>query len=445
MERVLTDFIRALRAAGAPVSSAEAIDTARALSLIGFEDRQRMKDSLGAVLAKSEEEKLVHDRMFEVFFTRSRTTPAKTDRSESNGSKRPGDDKNSFLRLAQSKDRDELAFAIERAAAALGVDGIRFSTQASFFVRRILEHLGVEALDQMIGERLIDERVSSQAEARRLIAAREDLQKQARAFVDQRFEVFGRSATDSFMNEIVASREITQLGLRDMERMKALVSRMARKLAVRHSRRRKVHHRGRLDMRRTMRANAGHDGVPFDLIWKLKHKDRPKIIAICDVSGSVSRYSRFLLLFLYALKEEVSDLGAFAFSARLKDIRNEFETMSFEGAMEKVVKEVGSGGTDYGQAFLDFRDHHWELIDRRTTILVLGDARSNRADPRLDVFQEAANRAKRIVWLNPEPESRWGSGDSCALEYLPFCTQMSHCSNAIDLERALDEVLMAYD
>jgi uncharacterized protein len=446
VERALTDFIRALRAAGADVSPAEAIDAARTLSLIGFDDRQRMKDSLAVVLAKSEDEKRIHDRMFEVFFSR-RATPASSSLDASKGkaldtTEAPGE---SFLDLALSQDNDRLDLAIEHAAAAVGVDNIRFVTQTSYLVRRMLEEMGVDQMDSLISAKLGGSSRGAKKQASELIAARDLVQKKARAFVDQRFELFGKSATEEFMNEIVVNREITQLGLRDMERMRALVARMAKRLAARHSRRKKVRNRGQLDMRHTMRANAGHDGVPFDLVWKLKRKDRPKIIAICDVSGSVSSYARFLLLFLYALKGEVADLGAFAFSARLKDIRPELETMSFEGAMEKVVKEVGSGGTDYGQALADFREHHWDLIDRRTTILMLGDGRSNRADPRLDLFQEAADRAKRIVWLNPEQQNRWGSGDSCALEYLPFCTSMTYCSNAVDLERALDDVLMAYD
>jgi uncharacterized protein len=458
MERTLTDFIRALRAAGAPVSSAEAIDAANTLALIGFDDRQRMKDAFGLVLAKSEEEKVIHDQMFETFFRR------KSSQSAENSSDKAQDSKNgaskdesaaerssreadgaSFKDLAMSGDADRIAAALERAGAASGVDDIRFSTQQSFFVRQMLDQLGVEAFDQALSEKMRDPKRKTQAEAKTLAEARAAMQKQAREYVEQRFELFGRSATDNFMNDVVANREIAQLGLRDMERMKAMVARMAKRLAVRHSRRRKVRNRGQLDMRRTMRANAGHDSVPFELVWKVRRKDRPKIVAVCDVSGSVSRYVRFLLLFLYALKDEVADLSAFAFSARLKDVGRELESMSFEAAMDRIVHEMGSGGTDYGQALQDLQDHHWDSIDRRTTILILGDGRSNQADPRLDIFQEAAARAKRVVWLCPEAPGRWGTGDSCVLEYKPFCTSLSYCATALDLERALDEVLNAYD
>ena len=85
------------------------------------------------------------------------------------------------------------------------------------------------------------------------------------------------------------------------------------------------------------------------------------------------------------------------------------------------------------------------MIDRRTTVLILGDGRSNYSNPRLDVFKQIADQAKRLVWLCPEPAPNWGSGDSCLLEYRPFCTLLTQCSTVIDLERALDEILMAYD
>ena len=102
------------------------------------------------------------------------------------------------------------------------------------------------------------------------------------------------------------------------------------------------------------------------------------------------------------------------------------------------------GSTDYGQAWADLHQLHLATIDRRTTLLVLGDGRSNGTDPRLDLFAELADRARRVVWLCPEPPGRWGSGDSAILRYRPLCTTLTHCATVADLERALDEALAAY-
>ncbi len=451
MERVLTNYIRALRLAGAAVSPAEAIDAARTLTVVGYGERATLKESLSLVLAKTVEEKAIHEALFELYFARASGSPLRTpDAEPRRGGVQDGEGgeaagAEAMLDLASGADPDRLAAAMEHAAAAAGVDDIRFASQGAYFARKMLEALGVEALEARLMDRLETRTDDARAEAQALMEARALLTREARKLVSQRFEVFGRAATETFMNNAVLNRPIDQLAMRDMERMKVLVARMARRLAVKHARRRKVTNRGQLDIRRTLRANAGYDGVPFEVVWKRKHRDRPKIVAICDVSGSVAAYVRFLLMFLYALNETVADLGAYAFSAVLRDVALPLERMDFEAAMEHIIVELGSGGTDYGQALVDLQDQHWDQIDRRTTVLILGDGRSNHTDPRLDIFAEIADRAKRVVWLCPEPPGRWGTGDSEILRYAPFCTHLSYCATALDLEQAMDEMLMAYD
>ena len=488
----LTRFIRALRGAGMPVSSAEAIDAARAVALVGYQDREALKTALASVVSKCEDDDRLYEGVFETFFTpvqaqqlaEQQAQDQSRQQDEQNGepqNQRPGSgqdsgaqsadplqmqgegdpsmsegsqagspggqgagDPDSFMSLARSNDPNRLAVALARAASAVGADEIRFASQSAFFVRKMLERLGVEALEREL-EKAIEERsAEGRARAAALIAARAALQKAARAHVEKRFEMFGRAATETFMDEVVTQREIAELSQRDMERMKVVIARMAKRLAVRHSKPRKVRNRGKLDVRRTLRANAGVGGVPFDLVWKMKKRDKPKIVAICDVSGSVAQYVRFLLLFLHALSEKVADLEAFAFSARLMDVGSILQRMDFEPAMNRILHEAGSGSTDYGQALADLNKTHWDVIDRRTTVIVLGDGRSNMSDPRLDLFSELADRCRRMVWLCPEPPRRWGTGDSVILQYQAFCTQLSYCATAADLERVIDEVLEAY-
>jgi len=452
MERVITNYIRALRMAGADVSPAEAIEAARALAVIGYAERPIVRDALGIVLAKNEDEKALHERLFDLYFdpgppTESGETEETTsdeDRESGDGAGE-GDPAQAMEDLANSPDGERMAMAMTAAAAAAGVDNIRFASQTAYFARRMLESMGVKALEERLMQALDDRTAEGQARAETLIEARRRLTMEARTYVDRRFEVFGKAATENFMDEVVAGRAIDKLSLRDMERMKAIVARMARRLAVRHSRRRKVRNRGRLDLRRTLRDNAGVDGVPFKLTWKRQKQDKPKIVAICDVSGSVAAYVRFLLMFLFALNETVADLGAFAFSARLADVSEPLRALTFDAAFDIILQKLSTGGTDYGQALVDLRDNHWDLIDRRTTVLILGDGRSNDTNPRFDLFAEMADRAKRVVWLCPEPPGRWGSGDSRIPDYKTLCTTLTYCATATDLERALDEILLAYD
>ena len=479
MERTLTNYIRALRSAGAGVSTTEAIDAARTLDLVGYADRDLLKLSLAAVLAKSQDENALHDRLFDLYFSATPVSqpppPAQDQKDESEdgsdeadgdssdgpasgqpgegqsddgeGGDQEGDDPDApmdLVQLAQSGDAGQMAMAMARAGKKANVDQIRFATQVPYLVGRMLEELGGQKLNADLMKALDDRTAEGRARAQELIDVRSTLMKHARAYVEARFEVFGRSATDAFMNEVMMERSLGALSKSDMDRMKHVVAKMAKKLAAKHSRRRKVRNRGQLDLRRTLRANAGNDGVPFDVIWKSKRKDRPRIVAVCDVSGSVARYVRFLLLVLYALREKVTDLETFCFSNQLVDVGRDLEELPFDAAMEKILHQVGNGSTDYGQAFNDLDHQPQGMIDKRTTVLILGDGRSNHGDPALSVFQDIADKAKRVIWLCPEHPGNWGSGDSCLLQYKPFCSSLTYCSTLTDLERALDEVLMAY-
>lgn len=466
MDQTLAGFVRAFRAAGAEASTAEALDAARAVALMGYADRATLKASLGVVLAKSEAEKALHDDVFELYFqppARAEQRPAEgddtspaADAGEGPSPTFTGDtDLDALLALvagAQGGEAGEglaepgaaLTAALQRAAKAVGVDDIRFASQTAYLSRRMLETMGIAPLEARLLARLGERGADALAEAQALTAARDSLQRHARALVEQRFQLFGKPATDAFLTEVAVQRPLGRMSPPDIARMKVAVARMARRLAIKHAQRRRIQLHGQLDFRRTLRGSAGHDGVPFKLHFKTRRRDKPRLVVVCDVSASVAPHVRFLLMFLYALQGAVTDLHTFAFSNRLMDVEAPLERLPFDDAMELIIREVGSGATDYGQAWQDLHDRHWTAIDRRTTVLVLGDGRSNGGDPRLDLFSELANRAKRLVWLCPEPPGRWGTGDSCMLQYRPHCTHASQVATAADLERAIDEALDAY-
>lgn len=414
MERALAGYVRALRAAGSQASTAEAIDAARAVALLGYASRADLKAALGVALAKSEADKQIHERVFELYFSRP----------------------DSHATLDQQ-------LVLARAAQAAEVDDIQLFTQAPQLTRRVMEQMDIAPLEAQLLALLDDPSPAAQTQARTLQATRDTLRQEARALVDQRFELFGRPATETFMTDVAVHRPLGRLAPEDMDRMKTAVARMARQLAARHARRQRLQRRGTLDMRRTLRANAGHDGVPFTLAHKHTRRERPRIVAVCDVSGSMAAQSRFLLLFLYALHGVVGTLRSFAFSSTLQDVSPVLETLPFDDAMAQILKDLGSGSTDYGQTWADLYALHGDRIDRHTTLLVLGDGRSNGTPPRLELFAELADRARRVLWLCPEPPGRWGSGDSTIPLYRPYCTALTHCTSAADLERALDELLAA--
>ncbi|MEL6856833.1 MAG: VWA domain-containing protein [Pseudomonadota bacterium] len=443
-EQVLTDFIRALRSADVRVSTGEAIDAAEAVKLIGYADRQQLLDTLRCVLAKSPTEKQAHDRLFDLYFSRQpvpqNEPPTMSESDEASESDGPGD----ILDLLENGDETAIAMAMERAGQEAGLQDIRFSTQVSYFAQKMMNALGVERLESEMMQAFRERTEDGQAYAEDLIEGRKQMLSRAREHAKQAFETYGSGATLAFREDVLAETALTALEVRDLGRMQVLVQKIAKRLAVKHSRRRRKKNRGQLDVRKTLRANAGFDGVPFDLAWKQTKRDRAKIVAVCDVSGSVARVVRFFLMLLYSLNEVVPDIESFAFSGRLEDVGDTLENEDFLPAMDQIVNSIGMSSTDYGQSLSDLKMNHWNSLDRRTTLIILGDGRSNYGDPRLDLFREAAGRVKRVIWLTPEGESQWGSGDSELPRYRPHCHVMKHVTTVKDLERVLDEALSRY-
>jgi uncharacterized protein with von Willebrand factor type A (vWA) domain len=219
---------------------------------------------------------------------------------------------------------------------------------------------------------------------------------------------------------------------------------MAKRLAARYSHQQRRAKRGKLDVRRTLRRSMVHGGVPFDIVWKHETIEKPKIVAICDVSGSVASAARFLLLFLYSLHEVVERLDAFAFSNRLVAVGDILEDEQVEGAIAAVLARIGMRSTDYGAAWEDFCALHLDQLDRHTTVIILGDARSNYVNPRVDLMRQIHQRARAVIWLNPEPESFWSRGDSEMERYRRFCHVAKTCNTLNALERIIDDVLRTY-
>ncbi|MDX2202174.1 MAG: VWA domain-containing protein [Hyphomicrobiaceae bacterium] len=453
MERALNGFIRALRLAGVEASTAEAIDAARTLALVGYDDREGLRASLAVVLAKSETEKAIYDTVFDQYFAPAAPPAPAPDGGRSDGPQTGDPEIDALLAMAAGSGgeggggqpaADATRAQINRAATEAGADDIRFQSQTSYYVARTMERLGIAALEARLIDLLNRNTPEAETQAQQLADARDRLRRMVRETIDRRYELYGRPATEQFMTDVAVNKSLAQLASSDMPRMKVAVARMAKRLAVKHSRRQRIRLNGQLDVRRTLRANAGRDSVPFDLVFRYKRRDKPRIVAVCDVSGSVSAHARFLLLFLHTLHHTVTDLATFVFSNALHDVADVLERLSFEEAMAQILRAYGGGGTDYGAAFAKLEEDYWSSIDKRTTVLILGDGRSNYTPPRLELVRDMAERAKRIVWLATEAPGRWGTGDSYMPRYLPYCAQVSHCVTVADLERAVDEVLEAY-
>jgi hypothetical protein len=339
-----------------------------------------------------------------------------------------------------AQDRNEIAAAMANAASAASLSDIRYFTQRGIFSGRILDQMGI----QRLRDDLDTLTATNPAVAERLAAALEALREAVRDTVSQALLLYGREETENLRNEILRNAPLSRIEPRQVEQMRRLIRQIARRLRERYSKPRKRQRRGHLDVRRTMRRNAAWGGVPFLTAWKRRHRDRPKIVALCDVSGSVARVSDFFLLLIHSLHEVVSDVRSFAFSGHLMEVSAILESKTPEEAMAEIMSKVGFGSSDYGSSFADFEKQWMSSITQQTTVIVLGDARSNNLDPRADILRRIGERSKRLVWLNPESRMAWGFGDSEMERYQTFCTVVRQCATAQQLERAVSDIVAMY-
>ncbi|MCU0583780.1 MAG: VWA domain-containing protein, partial [Syntrophales bacterium] len=406
MDRVLNDFIVSLRGAGVPVSVSESIDAAQALAISGYGDRRVVKSSLGATLAKSVAEKEIFDDCFERFFSfESLNFPMPP--GQASGQDEVPSDMPPIGGMILEGDMGGVALAVRDAALAADLQSIRFFTQRGIFTARILQALDLGRLDRFVADLYREGSAGAEGTARQLEQGRDALVDMVRRYVEEQYGIF--------------------------------IRKLVKRMNERFSRRRRRAKRGALDFKRTLRAAMPHGGVLFETHWKKKRLNRPDVVILCDVSRSMSTVVRFCLLMLYGLNEVVARIRSFVFCSSLVEVSHVFENTPIAQAVERLRTgeglDIHMGRTDYGSAFWDFTHRHLEAVTGKTTVIILGDARSNYGDPADEILQKIAERSRRLIWLNPETPPMWGTGDSEMRRYMRHCDLVMECNTLRHLER----------
>ncbi len=452
----LRRFLQVARGAGLRVSAAEGIDAARAVNIVGFTERSVLKDTLGLILAKTPDEKNLFDEAFDLYFKRDTLAGSDPDPGDADGQPtgegaaggegqggngQSGSGGQSLGQLLEGDDRAALATFMEQAARDAGLENIRFFTQKNLYARRILDRMGLRGVERELEALRQSATPQALIRAQTLDTRLEMLRDAVRDLVERNLILFSKGETERFREELLKSARLSNLERRDLDRMRVLVRAMAKKLAARYAKTRRRRLRGQLDTRRTLRRNMGWGGVPFITVWKQKRIEKPRVMVLCDVSGSVAAMSQFLLMFLYALNEALSDIRSFAFAGSLIEVSEILEKQPVEEAISRIMELIGYGSSNYGNSFADFEDGWMKHVTNKTTVIILGDARGNRTDARTEIIGRLSQRSKRIIWLNPEYRSAWGTGDSDMFRYAPFCNLVTVCNTLRHLERAITDIL----
>ena len=429
---MLAGFIEALYGAGLVVALSESLDAHRTAQRLGFKDRDILKSGLRAALVKKKDDRKVFDACFERYFSVGRL-PQESEHAAAPPPLSP---------VEAGLQRGALRFALMRAASEVNLQGIRLFTQRGLYVRRLLEAAGMGEVEAAL-RRAEQEGDGEERDA--LERHREDMLGQAQEMVARALDLHTARSSQTLRDEALIASPLAQANEQDLDVMARVVKRLARRLAAKHGRQRRLALQGRVHMAGTIRKNLAHDGVLFDVVWKKRRLSKPHLFVLCDVSGSVSAAAKFLLMFLYALSECVQSCRAFVFSSRLAEVSTMMQDATrakdFASVFQRILRAHGGGSTDYGQAFLDFQEQAGGDINRRSVIIILGDARSNYGDPKAQLLREFSSHAARLLWINPEPQSLWGTGDSEMPRLRAACHAAYPCATIAEMDRIIDGVL----
>jgi len=458
----LTAFAAAMRRAGIPVTQSETLDAVRALAEVDLGDRRQVRETLAAVSLTSGAQRPTFDALFDLFL------PGRA------GTVGPGGDpaEGASAEVAEGETEDPTRFMeelVERLLEGGAEDVRRLAREAvdrfgrlpgaagggqgerGWFRYRVMRVVDPTALLEELIRRGSDGPHDSTPLRTRLL--RDEMEARVRELIQEiDAEVRRRAAADRDPQAIARSSvppaleqlDLLHLNAEQESELRRRIRPLARRLAARSAVRRRRGHDGRLDVRRTVRHALSTGGVPFKPVFRPRRPHRPELFLLCDVSGSVAAFARFTLLLVHAMQDEFAGVRSFAFVDAIDEVSHLFEGAEVESAVARLMTEArivwADGHSDYGRALGTFVERHGHEVTARSTVVVLGDARTNYRHPNAQALERLQRRARRVWWLNPEPRSAWDTGDSVASSYARYVEEMVEVRNIRQLAAFVERV-----
>ncbi|XBB65820.1 VWA domain-containing protein [Nocardioides sp. WV_118_6] len=452
-------FVEALRGAGLSVSLAEDIDAVAALAAVHWSDRTTVRDAFAATLVKKQAQRTTFDALFDVYFP-AMVGDGAAAAADADDTDAAGPSKDNATALVGFRDR--LAEALEAAQ----LDDAQLRQMAAEMVGTFGAMPGrgpglsswsaYTALQRVAPQELIDRLVAGLMNAG---ADEDDARRQA----GRRIGAFTALVEDDARRRIAEEKgpdHVADVAIRpsidklafmaarrtDLDEMRKEIFPLARRLATRLAKEQHSRHArtAPLDFRRTVRASIATGGVPITTHHRPKRPHRTDLVVLCDVSGSVANFAQFTLLFVFALREVFQSMRAFTFIDHVHEVTGHFRPGADPVDVLSDLAASAShaalwGRTNYGRAFTKFAENHADALTPKTTLLILGDARSNYSDLHEDTLRQLTGSVKRTFWLNPEHQRNWGTGDSAAPTYAEI-VRMIECRNLTQLSEFVHEL-----
>jgi uncharacterized protein with von Willebrand factor type A (vWA) domain len=446
--------------AGLRISTSEVLDCLDQLKLVDILDEQQFAAVLRANFAKSRREQFHFDRLYDLFFHELRQEPG-----ISQGDPLSEQIENTLLTLAAEKngnktrqavfdflDGDPLPFLEQMQQGFMEGNGQGGGMGSNLgpMIQRLGLMLEVNAVDDMLTQFITDQRDQMPWETRRdlkelfdarLGSARRLLARQEQPFEDDSTKTLSYQQNLDRLGDI----HFASLTRKEVAGMRDAIDQLVRKLKDTASRRYAAQNRGALDVKKTLRRAAGYQGIPLVLFFRNRPPRKAKIVTLCDVSGSVWSAARFMLNMLYSLQDCFTQVRSFVFVAGLDEVTGIFKDCEINQAIDKVLKEAHieyNAATDYGLTLRQFKNDYMDILNKKTTLIIIGDGRSNYSNPEDQILGEMRERCRRVIWLNPETPHFWFTGDSEMRAYQACCHEVRPCQNLNQLLEFIESLVL---
>lgn len=464
------EFAHLLRQSGVRISTAEVLDAVTALRAVGIARPARVRAALATTLVKNAGDRAIFDELYELYFHRyeqflgaGAESPGAALAQAAGAPPEQAEDLareitaaavqlGPLARAAMGIASPEFLSLMRRAEAEVQLDEIRTPLQVGFYAYRMAEAMGLgQAESQTLAwARAVTARLGlatdvSEAMEARVMSGFRSLRQRIRTHVGQTFALQNRDFAQQLTLDALSDKPLSQLSAKEVAELRREVTRLAELLRSRMAPRPRIDRRGRLDLRRTLRRALATGGVPFELPRRRRRRHKPRLLVLCDISDSVRAVSRFMLQLVYTLQELFDRVQTFAFVAELGEMTPLFRQHELERAIElayggAVVSTFAN--SNYGHTLQQFADRHMDRVTQRTTVMIIGDGRNNYHPSHAHVLGEMRRRAKQVLWLNPEPPSMWGFGDSAMKDYQPHCDRVLVVRSLDGLRKVIDHLIV---
>ncbi len=449
LPRLLDELVWTLRREGCVVAPSQVNDLARAIGAIGWDDRDAVREAALAIVCEKTALRPRLSRAFDAFFSSEPAVDLWTRLSNKGFTLAELDVLREVLLAIATTEGAGFASLLERgseldrllqlAGARRQLEGLTSSLQLGFFTQRVVDAVGIGRAR----ERLLSLRLT----LRSSLGARGDALADALARELDRTRDVVRDHVHASLEQAKGDRKsgarqeipFAALGDSDAEEVRQAVRSFADRLRGRERVRARHARRGRIDPRRTLEALRRTGGVPFKPETRRKRRDKPRLVLLCDVSDSVRAASRFMLELVYAAQDVYERTRSFVFVSELGETTSLFDRERREVALRAAysgdVVPV-TANSNYGRVLRAFEDRYGRSLDRRTTVVILGDGRTNYHEAAEECLERIRQRCRALYWLCTEPRGTWWSGDSAMRLYVPHCTEVLEVTNARELEEA---------